>query len=123
MGRYYNGDIEGKFWLGVQASHDADFFGVSGYQPNYLEYEFEEENLPDVKKGIAFCEKELGDYEKKIDDFFDKVNGYNDDIIKEHGFDIKEFNKKIVWYARLELGRKIYKCLEKNKSCNFDAEL
>lgn len=25
MGRYYNGDIEGKFWFGVQSSNDADF--------------------------------------------------------------------------------------------------
>jgi hypothetical protein len=28
MGRYYNGDIEGKFWVGIQPSTDADFFGV-----------------------------------------------------------------------------------------------
>jgi len=28
MGRYYNGDIEGKFWFAVQSSDDADFFGV-----------------------------------------------------------------------------------------------
>ena len=31
MGRYYNGDIEGKFWFGVQSSDDADFFGVDGH--------------------------------------------------------------------------------------------
>jgi hypothetical protein len=29
MGRYYNGDIEGKFWVAVQSSDDADFFGQS----------------------------------------------------------------------------------------------
>jgi hypothetical protein len=28
MGRYYHGDIEGKFMFGVQSSDDADFFGV-----------------------------------------------------------------------------------------------
>ena len=27
MGRYYHGDIEGKFWFAVQSSQDADFFG------------------------------------------------------------------------------------------------
>ena len=25
MGRYYQGDIEGKFWFAVQSSNDADF--------------------------------------------------------------------------------------------------
>ena len=28
MGRYYTGDIEGKFWFAVQSSDDADFFGL-----------------------------------------------------------------------------------------------
>ena len=30
MGRYYSGDIEGKFWFGIQESNDADNFGVEG---------------------------------------------------------------------------------------------
>jgi hypothetical protein len=28
MGRFYTGDIEGKFLFGVQSSNDAEFFGV-----------------------------------------------------------------------------------------------
>ena len=28
MGRYYHGDIEGKFWVGVQSSDDGEFFGA-----------------------------------------------------------------------------------------------
>jgi len=28
MGRFYSGDISGKFWFGVQSSYDADNFGV-----------------------------------------------------------------------------------------------
>jgi hypothetical protein len=28
MGRFYSGDIQGKFWFAVQDSDDADFFGV-----------------------------------------------------------------------------------------------
>ena len=32
MGRYYYGDIEGKFWFGVQSSADASFFGVEEYE-------------------------------------------------------------------------------------------
>ena len=39
MGRYYSGDIEGKFWFGVQNSTDADFFGVQG-EPRFYHYYF-----------------------------------------------------------------------------------
>jgi hypothetical protein len=28
MGRYYQGDIEGKFWFGCQSSDDGEFFGA-----------------------------------------------------------------------------------------------
>ena len=41
MGRYYNGDIDGKFWFAVQSSNDADFFGVEG-TPRFLDYYFDE---------------------------------------------------------------------------------
>lgn len=123
MGRYYSGDIEGKFWFGVQSSDDADFFGANGCEPNYLEYYFEKEDLPSIKEGIAECKKELGEWKKKIDDFFDKVNGYNDDIVKKHGLNVKTFNEKLEWYARLKLGEKILKCVQKTGECSFDAEL
>ena len=122
MGRYYDGDIEGKFWFGVQSSSDADFFGVSGYQPEHLEYEFEKENLPDVKTGIATCRKELGAYEKTIKDFFKKVDGYNDKVVEEHELDPTVFNEKLEWYARLELGKKIAKSIKENGHCYFNAE-
>ena len=70
MGRYYSGDIEGKFWFTIQDSNDADFFGVIGEEPNYLTYYFDKSNLPDIKKGIAKCEKALGKYGKEIKKFF-----------------------------------------------------
>lgn len=38
MGRYYHGDITGKFWFGVQNSDDAKYFGV---EPEFL-HEFHE---------------------------------------------------------------------------------
>ena len=36
MGRYYEGDISGKFWVTVQSSFDPSYFGVEPTQ----EYEF-----------------------------------------------------------------------------------
>ena len=40
MGRYYNGDIKGKFWFGIQKSDSASRFGGT----EYLEYSFHEMN-------------------------------------------------------------------------------
>jgi hypothetical protein len=37
MGRYYSGDIEGKFVFGSQSSTAADRFGVEGHTPGYLD--------------------------------------------------------------------------------------
>ena len=42
MGRYYNGDIEGKFMFARQPSDDADFFGQIG-EPNEINYHFQKE--------------------------------------------------------------------------------
>lgn len=123
MGRYYTGDIEGKFWFGLQPSNDADFFGSAGYEPNYLNYYYESDEIPLVEEGIKKCKKELGDWKKIIDDFFKSVNGWNDQIVIEHGLDLKTFNQKLEWYARLELGEKILKCLKEKGECSFQAEL
>ncbi|NBW18280.1 MAG: hypothetical protein EBR82_60935 [Caulobacteraceae bacterium] len=123
MGRYYRGDIEGKFWFGVQSSNDASFFGGEVFEPNYIEYHFNEDDLPEIKKGLDNCDKELGEWEKIIDDFFDKVDGYNDRTVEEHNLDVKVFNEKLEWYARKRLGEKIYKCVKEHKVCDFEAEL
>ena len=37
MGRYYHGDIEGKFWFAVQSSDDGEYFGMRESQ-SYIEY-------------------------------------------------------------------------------------
>ena len=53
MGRYYHGDIDGKFWVAVQSSTDADFFGVEG-EATHVNYYFHEGHLDKVKEGIVF---------------------------------------------------------------------
>ena len=65
MGRYYNGDIEGKFWFAVQDSSAADRFGVIGNQPQELYYYFSEEDLPKVEKEIKNIKNTLGSYKEK----------------------------------------------------------
>lgn len=129
MGRYYSGDIEGKFWFAVQSSDDADFFGCEG-QATHINYYFDEDNLPDIQGGIEDCLNALGEDKDILDAFFKETNGYNEDMIvsyyaSHHGIklDNKDVLPKLQWYARLALGNQIWECVKENGSCNFEAEL
>lgn len=119
MGRYYSGDIEGKFWFAVQSSVAADRFGVSHSEPNYVEYYYEEENLEEVEEEIKKIEETLGDKIQLIENFFAERNGYNDDELTEAGISRDDLSE----YADLRLGKQIRDCIKENGACRFDAEL
>jgi|LauGreDrversion4_2_1035121.scaffolds.fasta_scaffold318095_2 hypothetical protein len=133
MGRYYTGDIEGKFWFGVQCSDDASFFGGSEEEvyfededeiPYELQYFFQTGDLEDIKHGIEECIIHLGEYKMRLDDFFAQRDSYNDQMIVE-AFEIPKEKvwELLVWYARLGLGVKIKGCVEEKGECSFSAEL
>ena len=129
MGRYYNGDIEGKFWFGVQGSDDADFFGVKG-SPSYLEYYFDLEDKDEVKSNLEKCESNLGKNLKRLDEFFKQNDGYNDQMIIEYWkekieveLDADSITTMLKWYARYGLGKQIFNCIEEQGQCAFSAEL
>jgi hypothetical protein len=112
MGRYYTGDIEGKFWFAVQSSDAANRFGVEGNTPNYLDYYFDEENLEDVEKKIQNIITDIGQENiDKLDKFFKDVNGYNDEIMMEHDI-LQVWNTFKSDYADLKLGIKIRDCIK-----------
>jgi hypothetical protein len=129
MGRYYNGDIEGKFWFGVQSSDDGEFFGARELEPNYVTYIVED--IKEVEEGLDMCILNLGANKKRLDEFFDSCeHGYNDEMIikwykDKHELTIDEgfVSKMLTWYARLDLGEKIKKCMVENDYCEFTAEL
>ena len=118
MGRYYSGDIEGKFWFAVQSSGAADRFGVQGYQPDVLNYNFQEEDLEGVEEEIKNIEESLGDQLQVIEKFFAEINGYNDKMLEEAGISKEELSE----YADLGLGRQIRDCIKENGGCSFEAE-
>jgi len=124
MGRYYHGDIEGKFMFAVQESDDASFFGVEGYVPDELHYIFFENHVPEIKEGIDECYKQLGGNKLSLDKYFQERMGWNDEDLAKYLDTDKESVKSILkWYARLELGEKILNCVEETGSCSFVAEL
>lgn len=119
MGRYYTGDIEGKFWFAIQSSNAADRFGVTGSEPSYLEYWFGEDDLEEVEKEIKNIEESLGDRFKIIEDFFEKNKGYTEIMLDQ----VKITREELSEYADLELGIKIRDHIKEFGNCSFQAEL
>ena len=121
MGRYYSGDINGKFWFAVQSSNAADRFGGYQYEPSSIEYQFEEEHLDEVITELKKIETNLGPQLKIIEEFFEANNGYNDEMLQNNYKPISKH--EISEYADYKLGLKIMECLVANGICNFSAEL
>jgi len=117
MGRYYNGDIEGKFMFAVQSSNAADRFGSTGYTPDVINYYFSEEHLPKIKEELA----KLKDAHEKVTKFFESIGGggYNNEMANEYGVT----HQDLMDYADYNLGSQIKQCIEENGSCFFEAEL
>jgi hypothetical protein len=78
MGRYYDGDIEGKWWFGVQSSTTPERFGADA---TFVDYRIC--NDDDFKDEMKELKKGLGDKRKTLDEFFKKNNGYNDAMLME----------------------------------------
>lgn len=118
MGRYYNGDIEGKFWFAVQPSDAPSRFGAEPFEPNYVQYAFfEDEHLESVQKELDKIESKTD--LAKLKKFFDTHNGWNDEMLQEAGITKEELRD----YADYRLGRQIEECLQENGQCCFDAEI
>jgi hypothetical protein len=113
MGRYYYGDIEGKFWFGLQSSEAPVRFGAQ----LELSYSFDENDIDGVKAELKAIEENTP--MEKIKKFFEDNTGWSDDMIAEAGFTKKELND----YADHELGTQILECLEKHGQCNFWGQL
>jgi len=118
MGRYFSGDINGKFWFALQSSDCADRFGVSGSQPEVLNYYFGEDDLEAVETEIKNIEDELGDQLQVIEKFFEDNNGYNDKMLEEAGITTEQLSE----YADLGLGKQIRDCIKQDGQCEFEAE-
>lgn len=124
MGRYYNGDIEGKFWFGIQDSDAADRFGVTGQQPQELYYYFGEEDLPKIYQELTYIENKLGNKLVLLRKFFEENNSYTDEKVAEYlNVSLNVIQRILEDYADYELGLKIMKSIQTTGQCEFTAEL
>jgi hypothetical protein len=110
MGRYYSGDIEGKFWLGVQPSDDAEQFGaVEG-------------------TAVTYHVEDRGECRERLEELFKQLDRpVNLKMSSDKARDLADrdgdqSDERQGLYASLELGLKIYQCIERNGYCTFEAE-
>ena len=124
MGRYYSGDIEGKFWFAVQSSNSADRFGVIGVEPSVLEYWFTSDDIDSVKNGLKEIEDNLGDKLPLMEKFFSERDMYNNtELCKSIDITEDEAQYYLREYADYKLGHKILDKLIETGRCEFEAEL
>ena len=122
MGRYYHGDIEGKFWFAVQSSDDGEYFGMEEQEPSYIPYYSDDLDL--AEEGVEECKAKLRGYLTIIRKFFNSRSSYTDKSLAE-ALEVSEERTAYLlkWYARLTLGEKIVKCIKEEGSCWYEAEL
>ena len=132
MGRYYSGDINGKFWFAVQSSRAAERFGATEIDENVIHYVCEDLSL--VEEGIKECVDVLGENKEKFDKFFEKNASYTDEMLLEwFGLEDTEQNKLHIRqmlgdYADLGLGIKMRDEMKRREeefgdpTIEFDAE-
>lgn len=113
MGRYYYGDIQGKFMFAVQSSEALSRFG----KEPMLSYSFCEEDVEEVSDVLKEIESNTD--VKKIELFFKANNYYSDDDLIKAGISRKDLSEFADW----ELGKKLLDKLNEVGECNIECEL
>jgi len=113
MGRYYNGDIEGKFMFAVQSSNAGERFEAFDIEPQYVEYCVKRESYGHIEKTLNEIEKTGA--VKRVNNMFENVDGYNDEIQKKYNVSDKDMSE----YADWILGSKMKSFFDENKEEDY----
>ena len=125
MGRYYNGDIEGKFLFAVQPSNAGERFGAVEEDWPYIPYIVYRGSYSEIQKELDYIVS-TGSV-KKVDDFFEELtkkgkSGYNDSDLEEAGILKDDMSN----WADHRLGKQIKDWFDDNPDedvLRFEAEL
>jgi hypothetical protein len=128
MGRYYDGDIVGKFVFGAQSSTAADRFGVKSESPGYVEYYYAKDDLETLELELKNIEDEMGKHGYYLKAYYD-LYGSKDDVKISFEEYLKKGDKKplneeqLLEFFDYRIGKKIQKCIKEQGDCSFTAEL
>ncbi len=120
MGRFYSGDIEGKFMFAVQSSDAAERFEANELGTIWLiEYVVYYDSYQDIKKELD--EILSTGAVARVERMFENEMGYNDDTCKLYGVAAKDLSE----YADYKLGKNILDFFDENPECDcyFNAEI
>jgi len=126
MGRYYSGDVEGKWWFGVQSSNTPIKFGG---QETFIDYTICNDGT--FKRQVKQLKQDLGDKLEWLQQFFDENNGYNDAMLMEFmikknpRYDKSELRKDLENFADYEFAMQVKQHFEDTDEdyCNVSSEL
>ena len=123
MGRYYSGDIEGKFMFAVQSSDAPERFGAVEWSPGFIDYYIPSDAIDEIRNELDSITKLSGDQIERVQNMFDNEMGYNDETQKKYGVT----NEGLKEYADYQLGKQILEFLEDERNdgygCSIQAEL
>ena len=120
MGRYYSGDIEGKFMFAVQPSDAGEQFGAERNEPGYIDYYVNRENYELIVERLQELEKIGG--VNRVKKMFDENEFYNDNTMIAYNVSREDLAN----YADWNLGNKMKEFFDQNpdrEELYFTAEL
>tara|TARA_B100000768_G_C11284487_1_gene381232 strand:+ start:307 stop:672 length:366 start_codon:yes stop_codon:yes gene_type:complete len=121
MGRYYYGDIEGKFMFAVQPSNAAERFGAVDDEPAYIDYTISRSKYEMVCAELLAIEKTGAP--KRVKEMFKATDDrWSDEILDEHGITQDDMTE----YADWVLGTKLKDYFDDHPNedvINFQAEI
>jgi len=126
MGRFYNGDIEGKWWFAVQSSDTPERFG--GHE---ISIDYSISNDDTFKDAVKQLEEDLDGKLKWLKQFFKDNSFYNDEkllefmIKKSPRYDKSELNQDLENFADYEFAMQVKEYFDDtgNQYCHVNSEL
>ena len=118
MGRYYNGDIDGKFMFAVQSSDAHERFGAEEQETSYIDYWIGREKYENIVKELDKIDK--GSIER-VSKMFDENDHYNDETMKKYNVSKLDLSE----YADYRIGKQVKDFFDDNPEiddCYFQAE-
>ena len=119
MGRYYNGDVDGKFMFAVQSSDAHERFGATSEESNYIPYAVYRESYAHICAELDSI-KQKGHVDK-VEKMFSKEEGWNDEIQERYNVTDKDLSE----YADYQIGLQLKEFFDDNPDtdeCRFEAE-
>ena len=120
MGRYYSGDINGKFMFSIQPSDAGERFGATEMYPNYIDYSVNRNQYENIVKELDIILKSSS--VDKVNKMFKEHDSYNDKTMKK--FNVTDGDLR--QYADYKLGRQMIEWFDENEDeddLNYLAEL